>query len=78
MSFPFNPQYPTVAELRIRAKQRIPGFVFDYVDGGCNEDVNLHKNTAEIRDVELTPYYLSKHSGSDLRTELFGRLYINL
>ena len=75
MSFSFNPQYPTVAELRIRAKQRIPGFVFDYVDGGCNEDVNLHKNTAEIRDIELTPYYLSKHSGSDLRTELFGHVY---
>lgn len=45
------------------------------MDGGCNEDVNLHKNTAEIRDIELLPYYLSKHTGSSMKTELFGHVY---
>ena len=54
---------------------RIPRFAFEYLDGGCNEDVNLHKNTKEIRDVELLPYYLSKHTGSSMKTELFGHTY---
>ncbi|MCQ0111845.1 L-lactate dehydrogenase (cytochrome) [Zhouia amylolytica] len=68
-------RYPSVDDLRNRAKQKIPKFAFEYLDGGCNEDVNLHKNTSEIRDVELSPYYLNKHTSSDMKTELFGHTY---
>ncbi|RAJ11625.1 alpha-hydroxy acid oxidase [Arenibacter echinorum] len=70
-----NSKYPSVVDLRKRAQKRIPKFAFEYLDGGCNEDVNLHKNTAEIRDIELLPYYLSKHTGSSMKTELFGHVY---
>lgn len=68
-------KYPSIEDLRERARQRIPRFAFEYLDGGCNEDVNLHKNTAELREVELKPYYLSQHTTSDMRTELFGKTY---
>ncbi|MBD3661156.1 MAG: alpha-hydroxy-acid oxidizing protein, partial [Arenibacter algicola] len=44
-----NSKYPSVVDLRNKAQKRIPKFAFEYLDGGCNEDVNLHKNTAEIR-----------------------------
>jgi len=71
----FNSKYPSIDDLRARAKKRIPKFAFEYLDGGCNEDVNLHKNTNEIRQVELLPYYLSKHTGSKMQTELFGHVY---
>lgn len=71
----FNSDYPSIDDLRTRAKKRIPKFAFEYLDGGCNEDVNLHKNTDEIRQVELLPYYLSKHKGSSMKTELFGHVY---
>jgi len=70
-----NTRYPSVVDLRNKAKKMIPQFAFEYLDGGCNEDVNLHKNTAEIRDIELLPYYLSKHTGSSMKTELFGHVY---
>ena len=70
-----NSKYPSVVDLRNKAQKRIPKFAFEYLDGGCNEDVNLHKNTAEIRDIELLPYYLSKHTGSSMKTELFGHVY---
>ena len=70
-----NSSYPSVTDLRERAKRKIPRFAFEYLDGGCNEDVNLIKNTKEIRDVELLPYYLSEHVYSDMRTELFGHTY---
>ncbi len=71
----YNPNYPSIDDLRERARQRIPRFAFEYLDGGCNEDVNLYKNTAELREVELKPYYLTPHTGSDLHTELFGHVY---
>lgn len=70
-----NSSYPSTTDLRKKAKKKIPKFAFEYLDGGCNEDVNLNKNTSEIRGVELLPYYLSKHTGSDMRTELFGHTY---
>jgi len=70
-----NTAYPSVSDLRTKAQKKIPKFAFEYLDGGCNEDVNLHKNTTEIRKVELLPSYLSKHSGSSMKTELFGKTY---
>jgi L-lactate dehydrogenase (cytochrome) len=75
MKLTYNTNYPSIDDLRTRAQRRIPRFAFEYLDGGCNEDINLYKNTAELREVELKPYYLSKHSGSDMRTELFGHVY---
>lgn len=75
MKLTYNTNYPSIDDLRSRAQRRIPRFAFEYLDGGCNEDINLYKNTAELREVELKPYYLSKHSGSDMRTELFGHVY---
>jgi L-lactate dehydrogenase (cytochrome) len=75
MKWEYNSNYPAIDDLRNKAKRKIPKFAFEYLDGGCNEDVNLYKNTAELREVELFPFYLSKHKGSDLRTELFGHVY---
>ncbi len=75
MNFPYNPTYPTIADLRAEAKKRIPKFAFEYLDGGCNADVNLQKNMADIQDVELRPEYLSTHIQSSMKTELFGHEY---
>ncbi len=71
----WDARYPSIDDLRTRAMKKIPKFAFEYLDGGCNEDVNLRKNTAEIRDVELLPYYLSKHTESVMKTEIFGKTY---
>lgn len=68
-------KYPAIEDLRARARQRVPRFAFEYLDGGCNEDINLHKNTAELREVELKPYYLAAHTPASLKTELFGKTY---
>jgi L-lactate dehydrogenase (cytochrome) len=75
MSLQYNSRYPGIDDLIKKAKKKIPKFAFEYLDGGCNEDVNLHKNTIELRQVELQPYYLTKHTGSDMKTELFGQVY---
>jgi len=61
--------------LKKKAKNRIPRFAFEYLDGGCNEEVNLYRNTADIREIELLPRYLSQHTVSDMKTELFGHIY---
>jgi L-lactate dehydrogenase (cytochrome) len=75
MKWQYNSGYPSIDDLIKRAKKKIPKFAFEYLDGGCNEDVNLYKNTAELREVELQPFYIGKHTGSDMKTELFGHVY---
>ncbi len=75
MTLDYDPRFPGIDDLREGARKRIPRFAFEYLDGGCNEDVNLRRNTSDIRDVELIPQYLSKHVKSDMGTELFGHKY---
>ncbi len=72
---PIDPNYPSIESLRNRARRRIPGFAFDYLDGGCNAEVNLRRNTEELREVRLQPRYIGEYAGCDLSTDLFGRTY---
>ncbi|KPM48719.1 alpha-hydroxy acid oxidase [Jiulongibacter sediminis] len=71
----YNSEYPDIPFLREKAKKRIPRFAFEYLDGGCNAEINLRRNTKEIRDVQLRPYYLRDYQGISLDTELFGKTY---
>lgn len=71
----FDPRYPSVDDLRQLAKKKIPKFAFEYLDGGCNEEVNIRKNTTELRNVELKPSYITKYKTPSLKTKLFGHEY---
>ncbi len=71
----YNSRYPSVSHLKKKAKSRIPKFAFDYLEGGCNEELNLWRNEEDFKDIFLMPQYLKKHNGVDMRTELFGQVY---
>lgn len=75
MDLTYNQAYPGIDDLRLKAKNRIPRFAFEYLDGGCNEDVNLYRNTAELREIQLKPIYLNNYKGTDMSTTLFGKTY---
>jgi len=70
-----NPRYPSIDLLAKRAKQRMPGFAYDYLSGGCMSEVNLGRNTRDIRAAELKPVYLRDYKGASQKTTLFGREY---
>jgi len=72
MSCYFNPQYPSVDDLRAKAKSRVPSFAFEYLDGGCNDDVSIARNTTEIRDIQLQPRYLQNYGNSSTKTKVLG------
>ena len=75
MELTINPKYPSVDDLRKRAMVKMPKFAFEYLDGGCNEDVNLNKNRTDLQKIELMPQYLSTFEKSEMKTELFGHTY---
>ena len=71
----FNSKYPSTKDLRSLASKKIPTFAFEYLDGGCNEDVNITRNTSDIREIELIPNYIRKSFTPDLKTKLFDKVY---
>lgn len=75
ITFPYHSQYPSVADLRSKAKRRIPKFAFDYLEGGCNEGLNLARNESDFDDIYLKPNYLRVGGDIDMSVELFGRKY---
>lgn len=68
-------RYPSMDDLRKRAQERIPKFAFEYLDGGCNEDVSIVRNTADIREVQLQPRYLRNHGTSSIKAKILGMEY---
>lgn len=70
-----NSKYPSIADLRSKAKSKMPKFAFEYLDGGCNNDDNLKRNTSDLRAVELIPEYLKPSVKVNLQTSLFGITY---
>jgi isopentenyl diphosphate isomerase/L-lactate dehydrogenase-like FMN-dependent dehydrogenase len=66
--------YPTVDDLRHRARRRVPRFGFDFVDGGANEEYCIDRNTDAFQRVELLPHYCVEGKATT-DTEIFGRRY---
>jgi (S)-mandelate dehydrogenase len=67
-------RFPTIEDLRARARGRVPRFGFDFVDGGANEEYCIDRNIAAFQAIELLPHYcIDGKVTTD--TELFGRTY---
>ncbi len=44
-----------IGDLRRIAKSRLPGGVFDYIDGGAEDERALGRNAAAFADLEFVP-----------------------
>ena len=63
----------TVADLRATASRRVPRAVFDYVDGGAEEEVSLRRDRAAFERVEFQPRVLRDVASIDTATTILGR-----
>ena len=68
-------RFPTIDDLRARARWRVPRFAFDFVDGGANDETCVARNVAAFRAVELLPRYCIDTKGASTEVELFGARY---
>ena len=70
-----DPNLPSIEHLRERGRKRVPPFTFEYLDNGCHSNLNMRRNTDELREVRLEPRYVLDYGGAELETELFGETY---
>jgi len=68
-------RFPTVEELRRRARRRVPRFAFDFVDGSANDEECARRNATALSAVELLPRYCVETKGLSTEVEFFGRRY---
>src|SRR5215469_10380416 len=61
-----------VADLRDIARRRIPGFAFEYVESGAEDEVTLRGNREALERLRLIPRTLVDTSQRHLRTTILG------
>jgi (S)-mandelate dehydrogenase len=62
-----------IADLRAVARRRVPHFVFEYVEGGAEDEASLRCNRTSFEALRLIPQTLVDTSSRHLRTEILGR-----
>ena len=61
-----------IEDLRERARRRLPALVFDYIDGGAEDEVVLARNRAAFSEVTFRPRQGVAVPTCDLRTSVLG------
>ena len=62
-----------VSDLRKISKRRLPGGVFDYIDGAAEDELTLHRNSEAFQNVEFKPRVFRDVSSISLKSTLFGK-----
>ncbi|MCL9773935.1 FMN-dependent L-lactate dehydrogenase LldD [Vibrio methylphosphonaticus] len=60
------------SDFRQAAKSKLPQFLFDYIDGGANQEQTMQRNTEALQQVRLRQNVLRDMSNLDVSIDLFG------
>ena len=63
----------SIEDLRRVARRRLPGGVFDYIDGGAEDEVAMDRNTRAFREMEFVPRVLRDMGNVDTTGTILGR-----
>ncbi len=62
-----------IADLRLRAKRRLPKGIFDFIDGGAEDEISLADNRAGFERIRLVPRVLIDVDTPDMSTTILGK-----
>ena len=62
-----------IEDLRKIARKKLPAPLFNYIDGGADDESNVHGNSHAFDKVKLVPEYLVDVANIDLTTRVLGR-----
>ena len=60
-------------DLRKAAKKCLPSPIFNYMDGGADDEIALQRSTSAFNDYELLPRYLRNVENINLKTRVLGQ-----
>jgi len=62
-----------VEDLRLLAKQRLPGPIFHYIDGAADDEITYRRNTSAFDDCDLVPNVLAGVEQVDMSVTVMGQ-----
>ena len=62
-----------IEDFRMLARRRLPAPIFDFIDGGAEDEVTLRRNTESFDQVDLLPNILAGMTSVDLSTTVLGQ-----
>jgi (S)-mandelate dehydrogenase len=62
----------SIEDLRQMARRRLPGFVFEYLEGGAEDEVTLRRNRTAFRQLEFVPRTLVRSGSVDPSKSILG------
>ena len=65
----------SIDDLRQRARRRLPRAIFDFIDGGAQDEITLRRNREDFRRIALIPRALTDVSQRDLSVSVLGQTY---
>jgi L-lactate dehydrogenase (cytochrome) len=68
-------KFPAIADLKARARRRMPWFVFEYLDSATGAEATQARNRAKLDEVLLMPSILHGEITPDLSVSLFGQTH---
>jgi isopentenyl diphosphate isomerase/L-lactate dehydrogenase-like FMN-dependent dehydrogenase len=68
-----SPRIINIEDLRRAAKRRLPQVVFDYIDGGAEDERTLRANCRAFEDVTFRPRCAIETTACDLRVSILGQ-----
>ena len=68
-------RYPAIADLKSRARRRIPHFVWEYLDSATGVEATQRRNRTELDKVLFNPSILHGEFEPDLSTTLLGQTH---
>ncbi len=68
-----SPRVVNIEDLRRAAKRRLPRVVFDYIDGGAEDERTMRANCRAFEDVTFRPRCAMEIPACDLRVSVLGQ-----
>ncbi len=66
------PRVVNIADLRRLAQRRLPRVVFDYIDGGAEDEITLDRNCRAFQEIAFRPRCAVETMTCDLKTTVLG------
>src|SRR5580692_6488542 len=67
-----SPHVVNINDLRTLARRKVPRVVFDYLDGGAEDEITLRENRRAFEEVAFRPRNAVAIAQCDLRTRVLG------
>jgi len=68
-------QANSIKDLKAAARRRLPRMIFDYIEGGAEDERCIERNIEAWADLTIVPRYLRDVSQIDQSVTLFGKTY---